>query len=332
MKNDVARMSDVDEELKPKFTLQRFVPLIMLIGIYAVFSLLSNAFLQWTTAYNLMQQNSIMGVIALGATFVLITGGIDFTTGHGLAMIGVTTAKIYMLTGENILVMIACAVILGMAIGLANGLIITKLKIQPFIATLAMMTILQGLTMIIGEADTPQLTKPDALYIANGSVPIGPLTVPFPFFIFVGMALLSAFILYKTRMGTHTYAIGGNEEAAKLVGINVKKTKMLVYMYAGICTGVASLIMISRLVVVMPNMSGTLLLDAIAAAVIGGTSVSGGKGTIFGTFIGVFIIGVMSTALTYLRVPPVYQQAAKGIFIILALVLDALMDRIGKKK
>jgi len=330
VKNDSARTQELTmEEAKPKFTLQRFVPLIMLIGIYAVFSILSPAFLQWNTVYNLMQQNSILGIIALGAMFVLITGGIDFTSGYGLAMVGVTTAKIYMATGQNIVVMIICAVVLGMAIGLANGLIITKLKIQPFIATLAMMSIVQGLTMIIGEADTPQLTKEDVLFIGNGTV-FGAL--PAPFFIFLGMAILSAFLLYKTRMGTYTYAIGGNEEAAKLVGINVNKTKMLVYMYAGICTGVASLIMISRVVVVMPNMSGTLLLDGIAAAVIGGTSVSGGKGTVLGTFLGVFIIGVMSTALTYLRVPPIYQQAAKGAFIILALALDALMDRMGNRK
>ncbi|MDR1502042.1 MAG: ABC transporter permease, partial [Prevotella sp.] len=269
---DNTKMQDIQINFKHGVPLRRLVPLFMLIGIYAVFSMLSPAFLQWNTAYNLMQQNSILGIIALGTTFVLITGGIDFTAGYGLAMVGVTTAKIYMSTGENIIIMIFCAVILGTVIGLVNGLVITKLKIQPFIATLAMMTILQGLTMIIGEANTPQLTKKDVLFIGNGTV----FGFPAPFFIFIGMSFISAFILYKTRMGIYTYAIGGNEEAAKSVGVNANKTKLLVYMYAGICTGMASMIMISRVVIVMPNMSGTLLLDGIASAVIGGTSVSGG--------------------------------------------------------
>lgn len=310
-----------------KLSIQRFVPLIMLVGIYIILSCISPTFLKFNTIFNLLQQNAAVGIIALGASMVLITGGLDFTSGIGLAMAGVTTAKIYMAAGENILVMIVCALVIGMLIGLANGTIITGLRIQPFIATLAMMTILQGLTMIIAEANTPHLTKADALYIGSGSL----LGLPFPIFIFIAMALLSAFIMNMTSMGTYIYALGGNEEAARFVGISTVKVKLFVYCFAGLCAGAASLITISRVVIVSPNLDGTFLLDGIASAVIGGTSVSGGKGTVFGTVIGVFIIGIISTALTYLQVPAVFQEAAKGIFIIFALALDAVMNRVAAK-
>lgn len=316
-----------DESRKTPISIQRFIPLIMLVGIYLVLSMISPTFLQFNTIYNLLQQNAAVGIIALGASMVLITGGMDFTSGMGLAMAGITAAKIYMATGQNILVLVISGLLVGAAIGCMNGLLITKLKLQPFIATLAMMTVLKGLTMIVAEANTPHLVKADALFIGGGSL----LGLPFPFFIFVFMALLTGFIMNKTSVGVAIFALGGNEEAARFAGINITKTKIFVYVYAGICAGLASLITISRVVIVMPNIDGTFLLDGIASAVIGGTSVSGGKGTVFGTVIGVFIIGIISTALTYLKVPAVYQEAAKGAFIIFALALDAVMSRMSGK-
>ncbi|MDD3840980.1 MAG: ABC transporter permease [Clostridia bacterium] len=285
-----------DIQIKTKsFSTEQIIPLMILIGLYVVFSIISSAFLELESIYLLLQQNAAVGIVSLGIMAIIITGALDFTVGETVALAGVAATKIYMSTSQNLVVLIFCALVIGALIGLVNGSIITKMKIQPFIATLAMMSIIKGLTMIIGEASAPKLTKADIIYIGSGDI----LGIPMPFVILVIMILVTSFILNKTRLGTYWYAIGGNASVAKQAGINIDRCRILVHMFGGIYASVAAIITIARIRTVVPNISGTLLLDAAAAAIIGGTSVSGGKGTVFGTIVGVFIISLTQLSHHY---------------------------------
>ena len=312
-----------------KFSLDKYGPYIILIGLYAVFSAFSSTFLKWSTIYLLLQQNAAVGIVGLGIMTIVISGDLDFTVGETVALAGVTATKIYMATGENLIVMILCVLAIGALVGFVNGIIITKLKIQAFITTLAMMQIIKGLTMIIGEATSPTLTKADIGFVGAGSIFS---FFPMPFVILVFMVVLTWFIMNKTKLGVYWYAIGGNENVAMQAGINVDKARILSHMYGAICAGVAALITVARIRTVVPNISGTMLLDGCAAAIIGGTSVSGGKGSVFGTIAGVFIISLISTALVFFQVSSVYQTAVKGAFILLALIVNSTISYVSERQ
>jgi len=309
--------------IEKKFDLQRLVPLAILVVLVVGVSIGNSNFLRWKSINTLFTQVSTMGIIAMGAMVVLLTGGLDFTSGNGLAMCGVFAGVMYFNFGENMVAMILGGLLLGGALGLANGFLITKCKLKPFVATLATMAFCQGLTLLISEGRTAFLNHPLTFKIGGGNL-FGVLSIPFV--IFMCVALITASVLNCTRFGTYVYAMGGNEEATRFVGINVNKYKMFAYIYAGMCTGVASIIAICRVGQIAPNLEGTYLMDGIAAAIIGGTSPSGGKGKVFGTIIGVFILGVLSSMLTYLKVTATAQTAVKGLVILLAIVIDALFN------
>lgn len=315
--------------LKKRFTIEELIPLFIFIGLYILFASFSSTFLKPMTIQLILQQNSAVGIIAIAMMCIIITGALDFTVGETVALAGITATKIYMSAGEHLIVMILCAIVIGMLVGLVNGLIVTKLRIKAFIATLATMSIIKGLTMIIGEAASPVLSRQDVIFIGAGNV-FGFL--PMPFVLLVLMIVITTYILNKTRTGLYWYAIGGNEEAARQAGVNVDKYKIRVHMYAGICSAIASLIIVSRIRTIVPNISGTLLLDGAAAAIIGGTIVNGGKGKMFGTIAGVFIIALISTALTFFNVPSVFQTAVKGGFILVSLLINSTIGRISEKR
>ena len=308
-----------------KINIQKAIPLIILLVLLLVLSLLNRDFLSLQTFVNLMQQESAVGVVSIGAMFAIISGGIDFTAGYGLAMIGMAAGVVYSqsIFQGSVIAMVITFIGAGAILGLINGVLIAKLKILPFVATLAIMSLAQGMSLMIGGGTMIMLSDSPILFIGQGK--LGGL-FPTSFLIFLLICITADIILKKTKLGVYTYALGGNEDAAWYTGIKVDQYKILVYIVAGICTGIASLLTVSKIAMATPSIYGTTLIDAIAATCIGGTSMSGGKGTVFGTFIGSIIIVLISTALTYLKIPAEMQDVFKGAVILLAVVFDAMVS------
>lgn len=309
--------------------LQRYAPAFLLLILVVILAVTNANFLSAQSFFNLLLQVSAMGVVALGAMLVLLTGGIDFTAGYGMSLAGVTAGYFYFLSGNNGIVLILTAVVMGVLVGTINGLIITKLKLHPFIATLAMMSVCQGVSMMVSEGRQVIISSPFLLKLGQGRL-FGFLPISF---IAYAVIVLCIFVLVnRTKLGVYAYSLGGNEDAVLYSGINKDLYKILVYLVAGLCYGLASVITVSQVTVITTNISGTVLLDGIAAAVVGGTSLTGGRGTVGGTVMGAFIITLISTLLTFLSVPPLLRDAIKGLIIIAILLFDVALNKIGKKQ
>lgn len=313
-----------------KSNIKEIAPIIILVCMLLVLNTLNKEFMSLKTLFNMMQQVSAVGVVALGAMIVIISGGIDFTAGYGLAMIGMAAGTVFAadILGGNVVVVTLTCLIAGAAVGLLNGVLVAKLNIVPFIATLAVMSLLQGMSMLIGHGNMVMIREPSILWLGQGKLFHN---IPVSFTLYVLLCFSAYLILHKTKMGVYIYALGGNEDSVRYVGINVAKYKILLYVIAGIYTGIAALLTISKLGLAAPSIYGSTLLDAIAAAVIGGTSLAGGRGKVLGTFVGTIIIVLITTALTYLNIRPEMQDVFKGAVILLALCFDVLISKISKE-
>jgi ribose/xylose/arabinose/galactoside ABC-type transport system permease subunit len=311
--------------LLKKIHIQTIMPLVLLLVLFVVLSSLSASFLSISTMMNLMQQVSAVGTVAIGGMMVIITGGIDFSAGYGLAMTGMAAAWVFThsVFQGSVMAMLVTFPLVGALIGLANGLLVAKLKILPFVATLAMMSITQGLTMFINGGTMMMIRNPRLLMIGQGRIAD---FLPVSFLVYLGVCAAAAFILRRTKLGVYNYAMGSNEQALWYAGINVQAYKILVYVTAGICTGIASLLTVTQIAMATPNIAGSILTDSIAASCIGGASLRGGRGSVFGTFMGAMIIVLIGTALTYLRVPAEMRGVFKGAVILLAVALDAVVN------
>ena len=300
------------------FKYKSLIGLVLLIGIV---SILNPAFLSGKNILNILRQTSVNAIIAAGMTIVILTGGIDLSVGSILAISGAVCASL-MVNGQNMILAVIIAIIIGGVFGTLNGFIISKGKLQPFIATLATMTILRGVTMVFTDGKPITLGSGDLAIsfskIGGGTI----LGIPTPVIIMIVVFVVSAYILSNTKMGRYTYALGSNEEATKLSGLNTDKIKIWVYTISGILAAVAGIILTSRLYSAQPTAGNGYELDAIAAVVLGGTSLTGGKGKISGTIIGALIIGVLSNALNMLDVSSYYQMMVKGVVILIAVLLD----------
>ncbi|WP_097028388.1 ABC transporter permease [Clostridium peptidivorans] len=293
------------------------ISLFVLIGIV---SAINPKFLTMYNILNIFRQVSIIGLIAFGMTFVIITGGIDLSVGATLALTSMIMG-LMLVKGTSDLVAIPVALLLGVIFGGINGVLISKVKLQPFIATLATMTMFRGITMIISNGiPAMELTKKSSIlnFFSQGKI----LNIPFPMILLIVFLVVLLLLLQNTVFGRGVYAVGGNEEAARLSSIPVNKVKILVYVVSGFMSALAGVILTSRLSSAQPTAGIGFELDAIAAVVIGGTSLSGGKGKIFGTFLGVLIIGVLNNGLNIIGVSAFYQQFIKGLVILLAVILD----------
>jgi len=296
----------------------------ILLGLLVLFifsSLVSEAFLTARNLLNVMRQVSINGIIAIGMTFVILTAGIDLSVGAMLAMVGCLCAGLIKFNGLGFILVLLIGLGAGLLMGAANGIVITKGRIQPFIVTLATMTSIRGLAFLYSKGRPIVLgdSTPSTLqFIGEGY--IGP--IPVPVVLFLAVLALSSFILRRTVLGRYVYAIGGNEEAARLSGINVDFYKTVVYSLSGFFVALASLIAIGRLGVGNADLGLGYELNAIAAVVIGGTSLMGGIGTVEGTFIGAVILGILNNILNLLGVGSFFQQILKGIIIIIAVLLS----------
>ena len=297
--------------------LRRFGIAVAFILLVAVLSFLSESFLTVSNLLNIARQVSINAIIATGMTFVILTGGIDLSVGSVLAFSGAIIAGL-LSAGRPLLAAIAAGLAVGALLGLVNGLIIAKGKVQPFIATLGMLTIARGATLVYTDG-RPITGMPDT-FVWLGAGEVG--RIPVPVLIMGAVFLASYVVLTQTVYGRYVYAIGGNEEAARLSGVNVPFYKALVYVFSGLLSAASAVILTARLNSAQPTAGFTFELDAIAAVVLGGTTLAGGEGGIGGTLLGAFIIGVLNNGLNLLNVSSFYQQVVKGAVILLAVLLD----------
>lgn len=298
---------------------QKLGPLLGLIILIVIVSILNPSFLEPLNILNLLRQVAINALIAFGMTFVILTGGIDLSVGAILALSSALTAGM-IVSGLDPILAIIIGCILGGLMGMVNGLFITKGKMAPFIATLATMTIFRGLTLVYTGGNPITGLGDNYLFQLFGRGYF--LGIPVPAITMIITFVVLFIILHKTPFGRKTYAIGGNEKAALISGIKVPNVKIMIYSLSGMLAALAGAILTSRLNSAQPTAGTSYELDAIAAVVLGGTSLSGGKGRIFGTLIGALIIGTLNNGLNLLGVSSFYQMVVKGIVILIAVLLD----------
>ncbi len=295
--------------------------MIVLLILCVIMSLMNDRFWTWGNIITVLRQTSINAVIAAGMTFAILIGGIDLSVGSVFAICGAIAATL-IASGMDVVLVILITLLLGLGIGLVNGLLISKGRLQPFIATLGTMTLLRGFTLVYtqgkpisarGGADSLIFSKIGTGYILN---------IPIPIYIMILVFIIAYYILRHLRMGRYIYSLGSNEEATMYSAIKIDNVKLFVYGASGLLAALAGIILTSRLGSAQPTAGAGYELDAIAAVVLGGTSMSGGIGTISGTVIGALIIGLLNNALNLLQVPSYYQDVAKGVVILIAVLLD----------
>ena len=295
--------------------------LIALIFLIVVVSFLNPNFFTVDNILNILRQTSVNAIIAVGMTLVILTAGIDLSVGSVLALCGAFAASMIALE-VPVLVAVPTALVAGAALGAISGIIIAKGKVQAFIATLVTMTLLRGVTMVYTEGrpiSTGFTDTADAFAWFGTGYALG---IPVPVWLMVVVFTAAWYLLNHTRFGRYVYALGGNESATRLSGINVDRVKIGVYAICGMLAALAGIIVTSRLSSAQPTAGMGYELDAIAAVVLGGTSLMGGKGRIMGTLIGALIIGFLNNALNLLDVSSYYQMIAKAVVILLAVLVD----------
>jgi ribose transport system permease protein len=306
------------EKLNNSYYKPEIYAAIGLFGLSIILSFASEYFLTANNIINLFRQVSLNAIIACGMTFVILTGGIDLSVGSIVAVTGTFIAG-FIKSGMPIPLSILIGLAIGIGFGVINGLIVAYTNIPAIIVTLASMSMARG-TALLYSNGYPISGMP-AIFKEFGRGYIGP--IPNPVYIMIGIVIFSGIVLTKSKFGRHVYALGGNEETVRLSGINVKKIKMMVYVISGTLSALSGLILCSRLGSGQPLSGDGWELDAIAAVVVGGTSIAGGRGTIIGTLIGAFVIGVLNNGLNLLNVSPYLQLVVKGIVIIGAVFVRA---------
>lgn len=294
--------------------------LIALVGLMIVITIIKPSFLTTNNLLNLLLQVTANGFIAFGMTFVILTGGIDLSVGSSLALSSALAAGLIG-GGLPVPVAIVLAICLGGLFGMLNGLLIAYGKLAPFIVTLATMTIFRGATLVYTNGNPVTKGLSDSFlfqFLGQGYI----VGIPFPVILMFLVFVILAILLHKTAFGKAVYALGGNEKAAYISGIKLNKVKIIIYTISGMMASLSGLIITSRLSSAQPTAGASYEMDAIAAVVLGGTSLSGGKGRIWGTLIGALIIGVLNNGLNIIGVSAFWQQVVKGIVILIAVLLD----------
>lgn len=296
--------------------------LLVLIAMIIIISILEPNFMQVSNFTNVFKQISVYAIIGYGVTFIIITTGIDLGLGAYMALAGVVAAYIAQTELPGIVSVLAGAGV-GIVIGLVNGLIISISKIPPFIVTLGMTTITRGTALLITDGKPVSRLSESFRWWGGGRL----FGIPTPIVWLIVLTIISWILLDHMKFGRYTRAIGGNEKAAVISGINIFKYKVLIYTFAGLCCGLAGVILAARVASGSPSAADGYELDAIAGSVIGGTSMMGGTGSIFGVLIGAMVIGVLNSGLNMLGVSSYWQEIVKGVIIIVAVIVDERKNR-----
>lgn len=306
---------------------QKLLAFVGLIVLLVVFSLASPNFFNFSNLVSIVLATCVSGVLALGITFVIISGGIDLSVGTVMTFSAVICATFITVLHVPLFVGVIMGVLAGACCGLIDGLVISKMDVPPFIATLGMMMTARGLSLVISGTKPVYLTETNFSEIAVGSFLnklIPGFEIPNAVVIFLTLAVIASLILSKTVLGRYAFALGSNEEAARLSGIRISLWKTTMYVVGGSFCGIAGIIMSSRLSSAQPGLGAGYEFDAITAAVIGGTSLSGGEGSILGTVIGAFVMSVLTNGLRILSVPQEWQYVVTGVILVLAVYADVL--------
>ncbi|MDX5475025.1 MAG: ribose ABC transporter permease [Bacillaceae bacterium] len=306
--------------------LDKYRVFIIFLVLLIIASFVSDAFFTVTNLLNVLRQVSIVAIIAVGMTLVIITAGIDLSVGSVLAFTGAVAAGV-ITAGLPVPLAIIICLLVGLVMGSINGLIVAKGKVPAFIATLAVMVIARGFTLVYTQGNPIVITDAGYRFIGSGRI----LGIPFPVILMLAIFAIMYWVLKHTTFGRNIYAVGGNEEAARLAGINVDRVKIGVYALTGFFASVSALIYTSRLMSAQPNAGSMMELDAIAAVIIGGTRLTGGKGGVTGTLIGALIMGVLDNVLNLANVSPFYQDIAKGLVILAAVLIDSKLAKLQKQ-
>lgn len=306
--------------------LQRYGIFIALVVMCLTLAIISENFLSTRNILNVLRQTSINGILAIGMTFVILTRGIDLSVGSVVAFAGLVAGSLATTAATGMvgngpypaLLAIAAGLAVGMACGAVSGVIVARFNVPAFVATLGMLSAARGMALIYsGGRPIPSLTD-EFRWIGTGSI----WGIPVPIFLLLGTFAVAHFVLTQTRFGRQVYAVGGNPHAAKVSGLPVRRIRFAVYIIAGALAGLAGMILAARTGSALPQAGIAYELDAIAAVVIGGTSLAGGVGRVTGTLIGALLIGVMNNGLDLMGVESYYQQVIKGILIVIAVMLD----------
>ena len=327
------------------FALDRMLSVYFFVALCIIAGLINRDFFLWSTWQSMFSTAAPMGVVALGMMVVLISGGLDLTAEQGVPACAAIGGLVFLVSGNIWLTFLTC-ILAGLALGALNGVIITKLKIEPFVTTLATMALCQGIAYLLSNGKVTDLTSAEGynaltstlLFSRNVTEFVGEAQisvtygVPLSFVLFLALCVITHLLMTQTRFGTYVYGIGGKEESVRFAGVNINKYKMLIYIFAGFCTAIGTCITLSRVGSIAPNTTGAPLMDVVGATIIGGTSVSGGKGRVFGTIMGVLIMVVISQLFYFLNIPTLWRDVFKGAIILLALIADRVVNMGGQKK
>lgn len=319
-------VTNIDKQ-KISVFMQRFGITLVLILVCIILSLVSDVFLTKTNILNVLRQISYTTIVAFPMTLLFIGGLTDLSPGAVMAFAGVVAANLMVNSGLSMPVAMLITMVLGAAIGLINGAVITYFNLPPFIVTMAMQQVARGAALAYTKGYTVSGLSDSFKYIGQG-VLFG--MIPVPVLLVAVLGILTWIILNKTRIGRHIYAVGGNPFAAEAAGINIRRLKIGLYIFSGVFAVIAGFVLTARLGVGQPNMAEGVEFDAMTSVVIGGTSMSGGTGTIYGTIIGAMFMGVLSNMLNLLGVDAYFQQIVRGVIIIVAICIDAFSK--GRKK
>lgn len=324
--------------------LMKLRTVIALIAVFVFFGITAPNFFTVGSLLIVGKHVAINAYLAIGMTFVILTAGIDLSVGSivglcgivagGLLDAGLRVAPLHLTIYPNVVETILLTLLVGALVGAFNGVLITKLRVAPFIATLGTLYIARGAALLISDGQTfpnlvgrPELGNTGFPFLGSGTI----VGVPFSIIALVAFAALAAYVAARTPFGRQVYAVGGNERAALVSGVRIDRIKIIVYTISGLCAAFAGLVVASELVAAHPASGETFELNAIAAAVLGGTSLAGGRGSVGGTIIGAFVIGVLSDGLVMLGVSSFWQMVIKGSVIIAAVVLDQLQGQMQRK-
>jgi len=306
-----------------KEILSEYGVLLALAVIFIGLSVISPVFLSVDNILNVLRQTSINGLLAIGVTFVILTKGIDLSVGSIVAFSGVIAASVAQTDTYPLAVVILIGLLSGIFLGLINGFVVARWKVAPFIVTLGMMSVARGLTFVYSNGRPIPGLSEQFQFIGNGAI----LGIPVPVIILILVFICCSIVLNKTKIGRYVYAVGGNEESAVISGVNVKRVKVFVYTISGLLAGLAGVILTSRVTSGLPQAGQSYELDAIAAVVIGGTSLAGGKGRLWGTLVGALFMGVLNNGLDLLNVSSYYQLIIKGLIIVIAVMADTKSNK-----